>query len=156
MRLDEAGLTRWGARIGESIDTPAVLALSGPLGAGKSVLARAIGAGAGVSEPMPSPTFNLLFRHPAASGTEVVHADLYRIESPGELWELGWAQLGAHNEIVLVEWPEHAGDLLPGDHWWIELSVPHGRRHERDVDVRRVGRPPALAGFPVSVSASRK
>jgi len=156
MRLDEAGLMRWGARIGESIERPAVLALSGPLGAGKSVLARAVGSGAGVAGPMPSPSFNLLFRYPAASGTEVVHLDLYRIESPDELWELGWGEVGTGNEIVLVEWPEHAGDLLPPDHWWIELSVPHGRPHERDVEVRRVGRPPILAGFPVSVSAASR
>jgi tRNA threonylcarbamoyladenosine biosynthesis protein TsaE len=155
VRLDEAGLTRWGDRIGRTIARPAVLALRGPLGAGKSVLARAIGAGAGVSVPMPSPSFNVLMRYKTPSGTEVVHMDLYRIESPQELWELGWADLGAGDEILIVEWPENAGDLLPADHWLIDLSVPRARKLLRDVEVHRVGSPPELAGFPMSIAGPR-
>lgn len=153
MRLDEAALQRWGERVGETLATPAVLALKGPLGAGKSVLARAVGAGAGVEQAMPSPSFNLLFRYPAAAGVEVVHMDLYRLTAPDELWELGWGDLGAEHELLLVEWPERAGDLMPPDHWVIELSIPPGKPAYRDVAVRRVGRPPELASFPLSVHA---
>ncbi len=156
MRLDEAGLVRWGVRVGQTVDTPVFLLLQGALGAGKSVLARAVGEGAGVRQPMPSPSFNLLFRYPARLGVNVVHLDLYRIESPAELWELGWEELGAENEIVLVEWPERAGDLLPADGWRIELAAPPGRPHLRDVSVMRVGSPPELAGFPMSVSGPRR
>ena len=152
MRLDEAGLVRWGERIGSTLASPAFIALAGPLGAGKSVLARAIGRGAGVSQPMPSPSFNLLFRYAAPSGVAVVHLDLYRLDQPDELWELGWEELGREGEIVLVEWPERAGELLPADHWRIELSVPPGFRDQRDVGVTRIGRPPALAAFPMSLS----
>jgi tRNA threonylcarbamoyladenosine biosynthesis protein TsaE len=152
MRLDEASLVRWGNRIGETVDTPVFLLLRGPLGAGKSVFARAVGQGAGVRQAMPSPSFNLLFRYPARLGLDVVHLDLYRIESPTELWELGWEELGADNEVVLVEWPERAGDLLPRDYWSIELSSPPGKPLLRDVSVTRVGSPPELAGFPMSVS----
>lgn len=152
MRLDEAGLTRWGERIGETVDTPVFLGLRGPLGAGKSVLARAIGHGAGVSDHMPSPSYNLVFRYPGRMGLEVVHLDLYRLESPDQLWELGWEELGAGNEIVLVEWPERARDLLPDDHWIIELSPLEDAPDRRAVEVRRVGRPPELAAFPMSIS----
>jgi len=154
MTLDEADLGRWGRRIGESIATPAVIGLTGPLGVGKSVLARAIGAGAGVEGTMPSPSHNLLFRYSTPSGRDVVHLDLYRLSSPDEVWELGWSQLGAENEIVLIEWPDRARDLLPHDHWLIELSVPTDEIHVRDVAVRRVGAPPELPGFPMSVSIS--
>lgn len=154
MRLDENELTRWGERIGGTVDPPAVIALQGPLGAGKSVLARAIGAGVGVQGAMPSPSYNLLLRYPASSGREVVHLDLYRIESSDELPELGWSDLGADAEVVLVEWPERAGDVMPPDYWVIELSVPEGHPTLRDVSVRRVGSPPELAGFPMSLSAS--
>jgi tRNA threonylcarbamoyladenosine biosynthesis protein TsaE len=152
VRLDEESLVRWGARIGETVTAPVLLALVGPLGAGKSVLARAVGEGAGVRQPMPSPSFNLLFRYSAFDGLEVVHLDLYRLERPDELWELGWEELGQPNEIVLVEWPERAGDLLPGDHWRVELSTPPGEPHLRDVQVKRVGDPPELAGFPMTVT----
>lgn len=151
MRLDEAALEQWGRRIGGSVEPPITIGLSGPLGAGKSVLARAIGVGAGVRQPMPSPSFNLLFRYPANLGREVVHLDLYRIETPDELWELGWEQLGDAREIVLVEWPERAEDSMPSDHWVIELSVPPGHELLRDVGVERVGSPPDLPSFPMSV-----
>lgn len=154
MRLDEDGLMRWGMRIGETVSTPVFVGLRGPLGTGKSVLARAIGRGAGVHAPMPSPSFNLVFRYPARPGIEVVHMDLYRLESPAELGELGWSELGQPNEIVLVEWPERAGDLLPADHWLIELSVPGAERDLRDIAVNRVGAPPELAGFPMSIQGA--
>jgi tRNA threonylcarbamoyladenosine biosynthesis protein TsaE len=154
VRLDEIELARWGERIGETVDPPAVIGLTGPLGAGKSVLARAIGRGVGVDVEMPSPSYNLLLRYPTTTGTDVVHLDLYRIESPDELWELGWSQLGAEGEVVLVEWPERAESMLPKDHWMIELSVPDGQPKLRDVEVHRVGSPPELAGFPMSVAIS--
>ncbi len=152
MRLDEASLARWGEKIGETVDTPVVLGLRGELGAGKSVLARAIGKGAGVRAAMPSPSFNLLFRYPARPGREVVHLDLYRVTAPDELWELGWQTLGADQEIVIVEWPERADSMMPADHWLIELSAAPGESELRDVAVRRVGVPPDLAGFPMSVA----
>jgi tRNA threonylcarbamoyl adenosine modification protein YjeE len=155
VRLDEEGVARWGERIGETLETPVFLGLQGQLGAGKSVLARAIGLGAGVGQPMPSPSFNLLFRYPARAGLVVVHLDLYRLERPNDLAELGWEELGQPNEMVLVEWPERAGDLLPRDHWLIELTVPAGKADLRDVGVTRVGSPPELAGFPMSVSGGR-
>jgi len=156
VRLDEIEIQRWGERIGETVDPPVVIALKGPLGAGKSVLARAIGAGAGVHEAMPSPSHSLLLRYPVSAGVEVVHLDLYRLKSSDELWELGWAQLGADGEIVLVEWPERSEGKMPRHHWVIELSVPEGHPRLRDIEVHRVGSPPALAAFPMSLSASGK
>jgi tRNA threonylcarbamoyladenosine biosynthesis protein TsaE len=152
LRLDEEGLTRWGERVGDTLKTPALIALSGALGAGKSVLARAIGRGGGVQQAMPSPSFNLLFRYRTSSGVEVVHMDLYRLQSPDELWELGWEELGGRDEIVLLEWPERAGDLLPGDYWLVELSIPADAPGRREVSATRVGDPPDLAGFPMTVS----
>jgi len=154
VRLDEDALTRWGRRIGETVGRPVVLGLSGPLGAGKSVLARSIGAGAGVVEAMPSPSYNLMFRYPARTGTEVVHLDLYRVSDPDELWELGWEQLGEAHEIVIVEWPERAEGMMPPNYWVIELEVTPEDPTTREVSVRRVGAPPELGGFPMSVSGS--
>lgn len=147
-------LGRWGERIGETVQAPVVIALEGQLGAGKSVLARAIGRGAGVAETMPSPSYNVLLRYATSAEIDVVHLDLYRIESTDELWELGWSQLGDGLEIVLVEWPERAEDLMPRDHWVIALVIPDEEPLLRDIEVRRVGSPPELPSFPMSVSAS--
>jgi len=123
-----------------------VLALRGELGAGKSVLARAIARGAGVTSPMPSPTFNLFFRYDRHHGPAVAHLDLYRLNRPDEVWELGWAELGVGDEIVLIEWPERAESLLPPNRWDIRLA------HTGDPDLRAVsgqaqGEVPVLPPF---------
>ena len=154
MILNEADLVRWGERIGREVAPPLVLALRGPLGAGKSVLARAVARGAGVQGALPSPTFNLLFRYRAPT-TEVVHLDLYRIRDPEELRELGWEELGTGSEIVLVEWPERAAGRLPESYWEVELRVPEGSAELRTVTVRKVGSPPQLPPFPMALSGQR-
>ena len=68
MILNEAEMIRWGKAIGAAARTPLFLFLRGPLGAGKSVLARSIAHGAGVEGVVPSPTFNLMFRYPSEPG----------------------------------------------------------------------------------------
>jgi len=151
MMLSEKDLVRWGRRIGAEVDAPVFLGLRGQLGAGKSVLARAIARGAGVEGAMPSPTFNLLFRYPARDGLEVVHLDLYRLRDPEDLWELGWEDLGREDEIVLVEWPDRAGPHLPEDRWDIHLVPPEPGSPLRMIRAHRVGTPPHLPGFPVTL-----
>jgi tRNA threonylcarbamoyladenosine biosynthesis protein TsaE len=142
--LTEEELTAWGERIGAAVTPPVFIALRGELGAGKSVLARAIARGAGVRGPMPSPTFNLLYRYDAARDAAVVHLDLYRLERPDEVWELGWRELGDGREIVLVEWPERAETLLPADRWEIHLEAPFALAEIRRVRGRRFGGAPGI------------
>jgi tRNA threonylcarbamoyladenosine biosynthesis protein TsaE len=143
--LDEPALVRWGAAIGQAasgqaapaapLELPAVLALRGELGAGKSVLARAVARGAGVAGELPSPTFNLLYRYEGAGGVAVYHLDLYRLEDPDEVWELGWEELGEGRQIVLIEWPERAEALLPARRWDISLREPAPGVPAREVTV---------------------
>jgi tRNA threonylcarbamoyladenosine biosynthesis protein TsaE len=151
MVLDLRALTEWGERIGREARPPVVLALRGHLGAGKSVLARAIARGAGVEGFIPSPTFNLQFRYQGASAT-VVHMDLYRIHDVEELKELAWDELACDGEIVIIEWPERAGGLLPDDRWEIELAPAEAGAELRRVTARKIGRPPPLPA-PVSAPA---
>lgn len=142
MTFTEAQLVAWGERLGATAATPLFVALRGDLGAGKSVLARAIARGAGVEAIMPSPTFNLVFRYAGRAAREVVHMDLYRIEKPADVWALGWGDLGAENEIALVEWPDRAGPLLPPDRWDITLDTVSSEL--RSVSALPVGTAPAL------------
>jgi len=133
----------WGERVGAEIEVPVFIGLRGPLGAGKSVLARAIARGAGVSASMPSPTFNLVFRYEGRSGRTITHMDLFRLEQPDEVWELGWSELGGQGEIALVEWPERAEALLPADRWDIHLDYV-GDPQLRGIEAERVGNAPDL------------
>lgn len=145
--LGEAELVAWGERIGRETRPPLVLALRGELGAGKSVLARAVARGAGVRGPMPSPTFNLVLTYDA-DGATVRHLDLYRLEDAAEVWELGWSDMGGEGEIVLIEWPERAEALLPAARWDIELDHVPGRPSVRAVRARRRGAAPDLPPLP--------
>lgn len=141
--LSQPELESWGRGVGEAaaagrLDLPLVVALRGPLGAGKSVLARAIARGAGVTSPMPSPTYNLLFTYDL-DGRVVHHLDLYRLEDPDDVWELGWEELGRGEELVLVEWPERAESLLAPDRWEVRLGLPASDPNLRAVRVEALG-----------------
>ncbi len=160
MKLTEAELRRWGCRIGRELRTAVFIGMRGPIGAGKSVLARAIGEGAGVCEAMPSPTFNLIFRYPlpqrSAAGGEVgaatlVHADLYRIETAEELAALAWEEIIADDgAIVLVEWPERAAGDLPEDRWEVALCPDPLQSDLRLIAVEQRGCPAPLPPFPLA------
>lgn len=144
--LTEAELIAWGERIGREAEPPLFIALRGDLGAGKSTLARAIARGAGVEGAVPSPTFNLLFRY-STPRLDLAHLDLYRLQDPEEVWELGWGEMPAARELVLVEWPERAEELLPQPRWEVaieEVSDPG----VRSVSVEAVGAPGALPRHP--------
>lgn len=143
VELAEDELVAWGERIGRTADPPLVMALRGELGAGKSTLARAVARGAGVEGQVPSPTFNLLFRYDAPRGVALVHLDLYRLASPDDVWELGWAELPAPDEIVLIEWPERAEALLPVPRWEVELAEVADPTRRR-VTTRAIGDPSPL------------
>ena len=96
----ENELIQWGTQVGTEIRPPVFISLKGPLGSGKSVLARSIALGMGVEGTVASPTFNLLLTYPSPRGFQFVHLDLYRLDGPEDLWELGWEELGDRDMIV--------------------------------------------------------
>lgn len=110
--------------------------LEGPIGAGKSSLARAfIRARLGEGEEVPSPTFTLVQVYDD-DGTEIWHADLYRLTHPDEVWELGLDE-AFQTAICLVEWPDRLGGHLPPEALHLRLeTLGEGRRA-----VIRGGRP---------------
>lgn len=109
----DADLTACLGRVMAAVLKPGdVLALQGPVGAGKTHFARAfIRARQGeAAEDVPSPTFTLVQTYADPLGTEIWHADLYRLTHPDELAELGLDE-AMREAIVLIEWPEHGGTL---------------------------------------------
>jgi tRNA threonylcarbamoyladenosine biosynthesis protein TsaE len=114
-------LIAWGQSFGKAVSPPLVIALAGDLGAGKTTLAQAICAGYGVTEPVTSPTFALVHKYHAPR-SPVYHLDLYRIEKASELVNIGWDEIAASHALVIVEWPERAGELIPPGHVSIDLE----------------------------------
>jgi tRNA threonylcarbamoyl adenosine modification protein YjeE len=125
LKLTEAELSQWGEDLGRASTAPLVVSLTGELGVGKTTLARAICRGYGVSEEITSPTYALVHEY-ASPHSPVYHIDLYRLDSPEQLTNLGWDEIVSSRALVLVEWPERAGDRLPEDHVSIDLDYVSG------------------------------
>ena len=120
--LAEPELRAWGEEFGRSAAAPLVVAISGDVGAGKTTLVQAICRGAGVREEVTSPTFALVHRYDGARWP-VYHLDLYRTRSPDELTQIGWDEIVAEHALILIEWPERAGDRLPAGA--VPLALEH-------------------------------
>ena len=123
--LTEAELRDWGEKLGAASTAPLVIALSGELGTGKTTLSQAICRGYGVREEVTSPTYALVQQY-SSPKSSVYHIDLYRLDSPQQLTNLGWDDIIASNALVLVEWPDRAGDRLPSNHVPIDLEYAPG------------------------------
>ena len=130
---DETATEALGVMLAERLRPGDVVGLYGGLGSGKTTLARAVlRAASGDRELIvPSPTFTLVEVYETARGT-YWHFDLYRLEAAEQVYELGWEEALAEG-IVLIEWPERLGPLLP-KHLSVTLEVDgDGRRALLDV-----------------------
>lgn len=92
-----------------------VVALFGPMGAGKTTLTREIVAAMGSEDTVTSPTFALVNRYVAADGRDIFHFDFYRIERQEEVFDMGYEEYFYSDGLCLVEWPEKIEGLLPDD-----------------------------------------
>ena len=127
----------------------AVVALNGPLGAGKTRFVRELAAALGVNpDEVASPTFVLL--HEYAGVRPIFHCDAYRLRSARELWELGVEEMFDSEAIVLIEWADRVADALPADYLEVRIEVigdtsrrftlrAIGASYEGVIDALRIG-----------------
>lgn len=130
-----ADTERLGRAVGELLAPGDLVVLSGPLGAGKTVLARGIGAGLGIRGPVTSPTFVIAREHPAlpgGRGVPLVHVDAYRLGGLAELDDLD-LDTDLLTAAVVVEWGEGMAERLAGEHLLIRLRRCVGIGDDRRV-----------------------
>mgnify|MGYP003578921559 CR=1 FL=1 len=109
--FDEAGLRAVGARLAALSRVGDAILLAGDLGAGKTTLARGFLEALGYKGEVPSPTFTIVQTYdPPELSLPVWHVDLYRLDDPEELFELGLDE-ARRDAVLLVEWPERMGAL---------------------------------------------
>ena len=126
---DVAATEAAGAALGAVLQVGDVVALSGPLGAGKTSFARGMISALGFSGEVPSPSFGIVITYaPPDTRVAVWHVDLYRIEDVREIEELGLDDARTDSALV-IEWPERMGAALWPGALQIALSVDgDGRR----------------------------
>jgi tRNA threonylcarbamoyladenosine biosynthesis protein TsaE len=133
MRLaGEADTVALGKQLAGLAQAGDVIALSGPLGVGKTTLVRGLLAGLGHADEVPSPSFALVQPYEALD-PPAWHVDLYRLRDSSELAELGLD--AAEDGLLLVEWPEQAGEGAWPEALRLTLDFAEGDARRLTVDV---------------------
>lgn len=127
---------------GEARGAGTVWLLCGEMGAGKTALVRGVARGLGARGRIRSPGFTLVTTHPGR--LPIVHVDLYRLEDPSLVEELGLADLAPPAGVVLIEWGERARGVVDADHF--EVAIEHGGGDRRRIRMTAHGSRSATIG----------
>jgi tRNA threonylcarbamoyladenosine biosynthesis protein TsaE len=106
-----------------------VLALDGPLGAGKTQWVKGLAAGLGSAAPVTSPTFTLIHEYPGGR-LPLYHMDCYRIESAGELLATGLDDYLDGRGVLAIEWAGKFPELIPATARWVRFTICEGDERE--------------------------
>ncbi len=121
-----------GRKIGKALTSGSLVSLRGPLGAGKTVIAKGIAQSLDITEAIVSPTFTLVQEYEGK--LELHHLDLYRIEGEEEFDGIGGEELLYEEGVTLIEWSEKIDTLLPSHTIYITITL--GENQERYIEVK--------------------
>mgnify|MGYP005773524495 FL=1 len=120
------GTEALGERLAAHLHPRDVIPYTGDLGAGKTAFTRGLARGLGVTDRVTSPTFTIVNEYEGGR-LPLFHFDLYRMDSPEELFDIGWEEYLARGGVCAVEWSEHAQDAFEEEPIWVDI-----RRGESD------------------------
>lgn len=130
----EVDMVKYGQEFAQKLKLPAVIELVGDVGTGKTTFTRGLAAGLGVAEPVTSPSFNISkrygFRLPGGNEGELIHYDFYRLNDPGIMSSELAEALSQPNIVAVIEWGEAVSNLLPEQHYRLNLRLLDDGTHE--------------------------
>ena len=127
-----------GEKLGRLVEPGTIILIKGGLGAGKTVFTRGIARGLGIEEPVTSPTFTLI--HQYQGRLPLYHFDIYRIEDPDEMDDIGYEEFFYGDGVAVVEWPEKMEWLLPDEYLEIVIErVPLENQDGRKISLTGKG-----------------
>jgi tRNA threonylcarbamoyladenosine biosynthesis protein TsaE len=131
--INEAELREVAARLAAELRPGSVIALTGELGAGKTVFAKAVAKALGITENVTSPTFTLIKEYDSGR-LPFYHFDVYRIERPDEAEMAGFAEYFYGRGVSVIEWADNIRDYIPGNAIRVEIAYG-GEPDTRTVNV---------------------
>ena len=147
LQLDQGGLEKLAKSFGRLAEAGDVICLTGDLGAGKTTFTKAFARGMGIEEHITSPTFTIIQEYPGK--IPLYHFDVYRIDDPLELEEIGYEEYFFGNGVTIIEWADMIKDLLPLEAMWIEIRtldpltrdvIIHGRKVLHESFLKELGK----------------
>lgn len=115
--------------------SPDVVVLTGALGSGKTVFVRGLASALGIDDDLVnSPSFTMVNEYPGPRS--LYHCDLYRLDSPSELYELGWDDYLGREGLLVIEWGERAVGMLPARYYQVSFTIVS--EQEREIKVSLV------------------
>ena len=130
-----------------------VIVLAGYMGAGKTAFAQGFGAAFGVTDPITSPTFNLVHSPPAGK-LMLYHAEVYRLSTRHEVDDLALVELAETDGVLLVEWGDVVQSMF-GDHLTVRFDTPDDQPDAREITLTAQGRTWAQRWERISTDVSR-
>lgn len=118
-----------------NLPSSGVVLIDGQMGAGKTTTVRNILASISNNPFQGSPTFSLVNEYTSNFGQLIYHFDLYRIDHPSELQQIGIEEYFENDSLSFIEWPEKSLEFLPNDKIWMYISV--GKNNERIIDLKK-------------------
>lgn len=110
-----------GRKLALMLEKGSIVALSGPLGAGKTCFVKGIAAGLGIEDEITSPTYTIVTEYGEAA--PFYHIDAYRLKGNDDFSAIGGEEIIFGNGISAIEWSERIGGLIPGDAFRVEIAI---------------------------------